>query len=762
LAGEKLALENEYVKLQLRRAAGGSLTQEIFAKGERSNEWKLVLVGEKPITDKQRKSSKCKDIVLVADGSVNDIKLSGDPSPKKGAQESLTIRGLSKKHNMKITFTLTRGTKWLHVLVEDKIKGKSVVEALESSYSFVPEGRMNEEVLPLDFCWVPNLRPKENYVIGDHVFRSPAVIVQKSKCLAALVPNLDLLSSERKMKTAVEFNLKPAGSFGPTLGYGFKEYKATPHVYYQHDVDMAKPFKNQTMTYGYYILVDCQADPRDGFRQVVRFLWAIYASDYLKQIEPQVLSFDEYAKRAYNCMFKENDIWREVDFEGKRIGGTIWQTQVDDEKEAKASEIKNQALFNNLRVAYGMYHYGTKWGDKSLAEKACIMKNLALAAPAEKGIFASVLSVGRWLISWTKGTRASENYEFYHTADDAWTGYWMLQWYRDFEQDKALLDKATALGAFYIEAQLPSGAIPSWVRIRDGRCEAVPPLEESATTACPAFFLVELYKVTGSVKYLTAAEKAAEFIEKAIIPKNKWFDFELYFSTCGNKGELSDEYTGLSGQNSLSLWWAAELFISLHDATGNKDYLDVGSRLMDLLCLYQQVWNPPYLSVYTFGGFGVTNSDAEWNDARQSMFAATLMHYYNETREEEYFERGIAALRASFALMFIPEHKGTTMKDLPDMRSKDYGFIPENYGHSGEDRFVPGSIHFDCGSGSSASAAAYVERRFGDVYVDVEQKKAFGINGCIIDQVALEKGKPISFVMRKQLLKFEEMKITLK
>jgi hypothetical protein len=138
------------------------------------------------------------------------------------------------------------------------------------------------------------------------------------------------------------------------------------------------------------------------------------------------------------------------------------------------------------------------------------------------------------------------------------------------------------------------------------------------------------------------------------------------------------------------------------------------------------------------------------------------MHYYNQTREEEYFERGVAALRASFALMFIPEHKKTIMKDMPGIKSKDYGFIPENYGHSGEDRCVLGGIHFDCGSGSSASAAAYVERNFGDVYVDVEQKKAFGINGCIIDQVAIENGRPISFVMRKQLLKLEEMKITLK
>lgn len=762
LSRERLILENEFLRLQLRRAAGGWVTQEIFAKSGKRNEWKLVLIGEKPIPKKHRKLSRSNDIILVTDGSINEIKPSGKPTLKKGVQQSLTIQGKSGPHSMRITFTLTKGTKWLHVLVEDRIKGKSVVEALESSYSFVPDGKMNKGVLPLDFCWVPNLRPKENYIVGDHVFRSPAVIVQKSTCLAALVPNLDVLSSNRKMKTAIEFNLKPSGSFGPTFGYGFKEYKPAPHVFYQHDSDMSKQFKNATLTYGYYILADCEADPRDGFRQVLRFLWTMYASDYMKQLEPQVLSFDEYAKRAYNCMFKQYDVWREVDFEGKRIGGTIWQTYVGDPKERKAPEIKNQAWFNNLRVAYGMYHYGTKWGDKALVEKASLMKNLVLAAPAEKGIFASVLSVGRWLISWVKGTRAHEDYEFYHTADNAWTGYWMLKWYNDFEREKALLEKATALGDFFVEAQLPSGAVPSWVRIKDGQIEPVPPLEESATTACPAFFLVELYKVTGSMKYLSAAEKAAEFIEKNVIPENKWFDFELYFTSCGKKGELKDEYTGLSGQNNLSLWWATEMFAALHDATNRKDYLEVGTRLVDLLCLYQQVWNPPYLSIYAFGGFGVMNSDAEWNDARQSMFAMTLMHYYNHTGEDEYFERGIAALRASFALMFIPEHKGITMKHLSGIRPIDYGSTSENYGHSGDDGATPGYIHFDWGSGSSASTAACVERKFGDIYVDVERQKAFGVNGCIIDEVAIKDGKPISFVMTKHILKLEEMKITLK
>jgi hypothetical protein len=156
------------------------------------------------------------------------------------------------------------------------------------------------------------------------------------------------------------------------------------------------------------------------------------------------------------------------------------------------------------------------------------------------------------------------------------------------------------------------------------------------------------------------------------------------------------------------------------------------------------------------------NSDAEWNDARQSMFAATLMHYYNHTSEDEYFERGIAALRASFALMFIPEHKGKRIKDLSVLKPVDYGSMSENYGHFGDDRAAPGYMYFDWGSGSSASAAAFIEKKYGDVYVDSVREKAFGINGCIVDRVAIKDGKPISLMMSKQILKPEEMKVTVK
>ncbi|HEY0088747.1 MAG TPA: hypothetical protein VGB37_07880, partial [Candidatus Lokiarchaeia archaeon] len=44
-----------------------------------------------------------------------------------------------------------------------------------------------------DYTWVPHVRHKKNYVIGDHVFRSPVIIYKKGKYAIALVPDLKTL-----------------------------------------------------------------------------------------------------------------------------------------------------------------------------------------------------------------------------------------------------------------------------------------------------------------------------------------------------------------------------------------------------------------------------------------------------------------------------------------------------------------------------------------------------------------------------------------
>jgi hypothetical protein len=51
------------------------------------------------------------------------------------------------------------------------------------------------------------------------------------------------------------------------------------------------------------------------------------------------------------------------------------------------------------------------------------------------------------------------------------------------------------------------------------------------------------------------------------------------------------------------------------------------------------------------GVFGVMNTDGEWNDSRETLFAGLVLESHKETGETAYLERGIAALKAGFVMM---------------------------------------------------------------------------------------------------------------
>jgi hypothetical protein len=155
--------------------------------------------------------------------------------------------------------------------------------------------------------------------------------------------------------------------------------------------------------------------------------------------------------------------------------------------------------------------------------------------------------------------------------------------------------------------------------------------------------------------------------------------------------------------------------------TGNSRYKEKGVEIIDYLCLYQQVWSPRWLSCELFGGFGVQNTDAEWSDSRQGYFAVTLMKYYEMTGEREYFERGVAALRAMFSLFESPTSPRTA----------------ENYAHSAFDQ-PAGVTGIHWGTGSSVVSVHLITQQYGDAYVNVKDQWGVGIDGCRIPSVKVK------------------------
>ena len=138
------------------------------------------------------------------------------------------------------------------------------------------------------------------------------------------------------------------------------------------------------------------------------------------------------------------------------------------------------------------------------------------------------------------------------------------------------------------------------------------------------------------------------------------------------------------------------------------------------MLMYQATWQPSYIPIHTLGGFGVMNGDGEWNDSRQSLFAELILQYGKELGRKEYVQRVLAALRSSFIMMYCPENRETREqweKVYPFFNEKDYGFMMENYGHSGEagpEGLGIGEFTiYDWGNGAASEAYMRVLDHFG-------------------------------------------------
>jgi hypothetical protein len=369
-----------------------------------------------------------------------------------------------------------------------------------------------------------------------------------------------------------------------------------------------------------------------------------------------------------------------------------------------------------------MFLHGKKAGDATLVREAENVLNLALLAPQKKGIAPTIFYIdsagGHWVADQDWGSiNGGKSFPMFANA---WTNYWLLQWIDLVPDRKAEILRFTgAFAGFLLSNQHANGVIPSWYDP-----VTLVPMEvfrdENAETAGAALFLAELYARTREEKYLLSAERAMQYIFSSVVTERKWFDHETFFSCSRKPVGFFDKFTQQHPQNTLSMHQAAEACYELYNLTGKQQYKDRGLEIMDYLCLYQQVWSPRWLSRELFGGFGVQNTDAEWSDSRQGYFAVTLMNYYELTGEKEYFERGIAALRAMFSLFESPTSPRTA----------------ENYGHSGMDR-PAGVTGLHWGTGSSVVSIHLITNKYGDAYVDATGGWGVGIDGCRIPEVRI-------------------------
>ena len=617
-----------------------------------------------------------------------------------------------------------------HIIVSLSANETHRISDLKITLRFLADS-LNHKNMKRSFHWVPNLKKDTSDFISQHSFRSPAIILTNEQTSVSIIPDLDKINTYHRTPYYLDVRFAEDNT---SVTYGLSNYKTDKHVYYERkDSLFTLPGKIEL---GLYVITSDHSTPLDILAKTNSFLWKTSATPYLDSLSPQVLPYREYAKRGYDMALSK--YW--VNGSTPGTGGITLSTFQDKETGVyRGREFKDDlwfhSWFNNARTAYGLYLWGKETNNKLWMDKALSTMNLLLTSPQRKGFFPTIWVPGnKWVSSGQGGGP-----ELYHVPDNAWTALWLLRFNDEIKTlpgaDNFLVEFARGL----LKTQLSNGSFPARLRTRD--LSPDPALESSASGAMVTWFLEEMIlrkKLPPDLdsEARLAIRRSLAFLEREILPGLRFQDFEVFYSCAPNSLNDFDSLTWTYPHNTLSIQWSAEAFLKAYSISEDKRDLENAEYCLNILSLYQQVWSPPFIDFYAFGGFGVQNTDAEWSDARQAQFSETYLNFYFATGKEEYLQRSIAACRASFALMAIPENKTISPRNYQgtSYNGEFTGAMAENFGHSGYNK-RSGQSGFHWGTGSALTTAAILKQKLGDIYIDTRSQSVNGVDGIIVEDV---------------------------
>lgn len=630
----------------------------------------------------------------------------------------------------------------------------------------------------VSYRFTPHLHPEAGQVIADQVFRSPALILGGEGLSVALIPDIEALETLQGQGLRAAMTLD-----GRLVTYALTDHRVEGHIFFREKAFPGFPLRRGKEVRLAYFLLLSREEGRALHRRVNTFLWERFGRPRLATHAEGERGLEDLAVLATRWIFLDDENWVWLGAEGDECGG-VYAFNVHSRRPPMrtgpltgrlllrfpsiypatlrfgAAHVVNRPLglrllrwqmrrfsttmprcilmqswFNLARTSYAGRWMARERGDEEWLRKSEAALELVLRAPAPEGIPHAVLFLVGDRRVWVKGSRGFYYWDWYHLPDAATTGFHLLEWYRDLLPRGDIMDACLRMGEAFLRCQLPSGAFPAWLRFEGGELHPHPDLKEGASTAAPVMFLAFLARLSGEKKYLEAAERGADFLVREVMPWDLWQDFETFFSCSPKPIGWSDPLTGCRPENTMCVIWAARAFLELFLATGDGEHLRRGRAVLDRLLSYQQVWSPPRMSVDLFGGFGVQNTDAEWSDARQGLAAPLLADYFHACGEEELLERAVAALRACFSTMYLGE------EPYPLMRPSVLGAIEENYAHSGYDGTTAGYIHNDWGPGTAVYALSRIYQSCGQVLVDGERGRAYGVDRFDVRRCAVGEGR---------------------
>jgi hypothetical protein len=639
---------------------------------------------------------------------------------KHSACELLVLEALLDHCSYHLVMEMEPESSWLHITetlaANDQDKGIAVL-GMQAMWQMVRWQKSGQ-------LFSPHLVPEAKDLVGRHVMRSPALIAQDDGMAAILAVDIASIMKLQPVTPGMNMLLE---NQKPVFYTGLAGQRVRSHVYFTRE---EQPVTCKTLHHSYYIWVSAQAKPAEAWNQARNHLWMKTGTVYLANSRSRT-SMSEYAELIYPPILQER--WAESKLKNRSVGAIRLHRSYRD-------DVWFCPWFNSLRTSFGLYLWGEQLQRSDWKKKAIMTRDLVLQAPQDQGLYPTVFVFSdppRWAHSHHQGGGPG----IYHLFDMSWTAYQLLRWYRHCTPESEILTFCKKYSEGIMALQEPGGGMPSYVDaitfapvqqvhhqslLQDlakhpGGDSYIPYMLEhhwpqdrfqvTAESGASLLFLAELchlwpaddaYKIT----LLSAALKIAEYLERDIFPESKWLDFEVFFSCSPKPLAFYDHRSGQWPQNTLCLHLAAAGLLRLFECTKNQHHLDLALRALSHLCMYQQVWDPPFLNFNGFGGFGVMNTDGEWNDARQAQFADTLLDFYLVTGESELKERALAACQAGLVTLFDPvNHKvyptGWWRKPIAQ--------AAENHAHGGRDSLC-GVSGFDWGSGSALATAAYFRK----------------------------------------------------
>ena len=600
------------------------------------------------------------------------------------------------------------------------------------------------------FHWAPHLTPTDNHIIDQHIFRTPALIFSnESDRVLTVIPDPDILKKGSPVRWYMDMD-----AVKNVMTLGMSKNRIPAHVLYERSPGAVYPAGK--VEFGFYLMKsNDKKDVQNPFRKPLAFFWKNWGHDLYLSGNPLKGDLTPYVEHTYKWAFDTwgKSVWQEFPLNGKQVGAPVFIVNTTQSpnypgevNEREFRSIWNQAWFSSLRSASGLYRYAKRTGNTGLLQKANMTKELALSFPQKDGFFYGLIGAEMEQVEidgkkynrckgwdtyyWGNSNRNpyarnARNAPF-HILDMSWTALLMLRWYEELEKDPRLFQYAETYAKALIKRQDAKGFFPAWLDVEN--LQPMEHLNDSPETSMSVTFLLKLSQLTGNNTYRDAALKAMDVVMKEIVPVGRWEDFETYWS-CSRIG--FPEWVGkkvarnnMFKQCTFSMFWTTEALFECYLATKDRKYLEWGQRTLDELLMAQASWQPPYIYVNALGGFGVMNADGEWNDSRESLFAEIILQYGKLLNLPEYKERGVSALRSSFAMMYCPENPVTKVqweKVWPFFGKEDYGFTMENYGHGGrtnpEGEGMGEFTIYDWGNGAAAEAFNRIVDKFGKEYL---------------------------------------------